>query len=353
MTYARLSKYEESVIKEKSKVKWMEAGNSNTNFFYNSLKERRSRNNILVLNSRENVRLEEDREIGAECVEFYKTLFGIPSNNKGASAVIDGLQFDKLVSLEDSEKLLLPVTRDEVIEDLASIHSSKAHGPDGFKFAFSKALRPSLGMILFSELKSVSFYLWRSIQDNILLAHEIVRNYHKSISSPRCALKIDLHKAFDSVSWGAIVAVMKKFGLPKKLIDWIYICISTAKFSVMINGSPYGYFGAERGLRQGCPLSPYLFVMVMEVFSGLLQQQVSSGNYGLHPKCRATNLTYLCFADDVLVFFKGNVQSAQVLARVMTDFSNFSGLSVNCDKTSLFSSAVNPNDLEVILTCLK
>ncbi|XP_026459478.1 uncharacterized protein LOC113360153 [Papaver somniferum] len=205
---------------------------------------------------------------------------------------------------------------------------------------------------LVSSNQSV-FISGRSIQDNILLAHEIVRNYHKSIGSPRCALKIDLHKAYDSVSWEAIVAVMKKFGFPNQFIDWIYVCISTAKFSVMINGSPYEFFGAARGLRQGCPLSPYLFVMVMEFFSGLLQKQVSSGNYGLHPKCRATKLTHLCFADDVLVVFKGNVQSAQVLSKVVIDFSNFSGLIVNCDKISLFFSAVDLRELDIILICLK
>lgn len=83
-------------------------------------------------------------------------------------------------------------------------------------------------------------------------------------------------------------------------------------------------------------MSPYLFVMVVEILSGLLQQQVISCNYGLHPKCKGTKLTHLCFADDILVFFKGNVKSAQVLSQVIKDFSNFSGLVVNCNKTSLF-----------------
>lgn len=75
----------------------------------------------------------------------------------------------------------------------------------------------------------------------------MVRNYHKSGGIPRRALKIDLQKAYDTVSWEAIAAVMRKFGFPQKFIDCIMVCISSAKFSVMINGSPYGFFGAQRG----------------------------------------------------------------------------------------------------------
>ncbi|XP_026443283.1 uncharacterized protein LOC113343248 [Papaver somniferum] len=114
------------------------------------------------------------------------------------------------------------------------------------------------GLISSSQFAFIS---GRSIQDNILLAHEIVRNYHKSGGSPRCALKIDLQKAYDTVSWDAIAVVMRKFGFPERFFDWV-------------------------------------------------MQQVLAGNYGLHPKCKGTNLTHLCFADDILVFFKGNVKSA-------------------------------------------
>ncbi|XP_026419497.1 uncharacterized protein LOC113315435 [Papaver somniferum] len=90
----------------------------------------------------------------------------------------------------------------------------------------------------------------------------------------------------------------------------------------------------------------------MEVLSILLQQQVMAGNYGLHPKCKGTNLTHLCFVDDILVFFKGNVKSAQVLSKVIKDFSGFSGLDVNYNKTSLFSSSVEAGILEDISSCL-
>lgn len=145
---------------------------------------------------------------------------------------------------------------------------------------------------------------------------------------------------------------MKKFGFPVLFIHWILECISSSKFSVLVNGSPYGFFGAKRGIRQGCPMSPYLFVMVMEVLSALLKKQVNSGSFGLHPKCKLTQLSHLCFADDVLVFFKGNIAAAQVLGKVLLDFSNFSGLVINCKKTSLYSSAMGEDTLKGIITSL-
>lgn len=110
-------------------------------------------------------------------------------------------------------------------------------------------------------------------------------------------------------------------GVPDIFVTWIYTCISTEKFAVLVNGSPYGYFPSSRGLRQGCPLSPYLFVIVMEILSISLKYQVDIGRYELHPKCKVTKLTHLCFADDVLVFFKGSLSAAASLKSAIEDFS--------------------------------
>lgn len=122
-TYAKLARYEESINKEKSKVRWMETGDLNTRFFFNSLKERRSRNNILVVNSRADVKLEDDRLIGKEYVDFFSSLFGGDSDHGEMQEVLNKLHFDRIISPSDAEKLVLPVTRDEIVEALSSIHS--------------------------------------------------------------------------------------------------------------------------------------------------------------------------------------------------------------------------------------
>lgn len=98
---------------------------------------------------------------------------------------------------------------------------------------------------------------------NVLLATELVKDYHKDSISPWCALKIDITKAFDTVRW----EVLKIMGIPEIFIHWIKGCISTTTFSVSLNGELEGFFANSRGLRQGCSLSPLLFVLSINVLS--------------------------------------------------------------------------------------
>lgn len=84
-----------------------------------------------------------------------------------------------------------------------------------------------------------AFISGRTIQDNIMLAHELIRNYHRSNGTARCALKIDLKIAYDTVSWKVVLFVLKKMGFLDFFIGWITQCITTAEFFILINGSPY------------------------------------------------------------------------------------------------------------------
>ncbi|KAL5861832.1 hypothetical protein ACOSQ4_003128 [Xanthoceras sorbifolium] len=115
-----------------------------------------------------------------------------------------------------------------------------------------------------------AFIAGRRISDNILLSQELLKNYHRDGGHPRCALKVDIMKAYDSVRWDFLVAILQILGFPEQMIAWISECISTPHFSISINGELNGFFASGRGLRQGDPMSPYLFVLAMEVFSGLM-----------------------------------------------------------------------------------
>lgn len=114
-----------------------------------------------------------------------------------------------------------------------------------------------------------------------------------------------------------------------------------AQFSFLINGSPKGYVKGKRGIRQGCPISPYLFILVMEILNQILKNKVRDGAYKLHYKCKDPQVTHLCFADDLLAFFHGDASSAQGLMEALALFKRCTGLEVNCNKSMVFYAGVD------------
>lgn len=127
-----------------------------------------------------------------------------------------------------------------------------------------------------------------------------MKNYHKDTISPRAALKIDITKAFDTVRWDFLLNTLKALRFPDIFINWINGCISTAAFSVNVNGELEGFFTSSHGLRQGCSLSPILFVIIINMLTHRLNKAARMGRFGYHPKCREVNLTQLSFGDDLL-----------------------------------------------------
>lgn len=164
---------------------------------------------------------------------------------------------------------------------------------------------------LFISLNQSAFVKDRLLMENVLLALELVKNYHNDSITERCAMKIDVSKAFDSVQWSFLLTVLAALNFPEKFITWIKKCIELASFSVQINGELAGYFNSKRGLRQGCALSPYLFIVCMQVLSKLLDKAAIEKKIGYHPYCKDINLTHISFADDVLVFSDGKKTSIE------------------------------------------
>jgi hypothetical protein len=181
----------------------------------------------------------------------------------------------------------------------------------------------------------------RSIAKNILLAQELVCNYHREQGKPRCTRKVDLLKAYDSLSRDYILHCLYCFGAPPNFIAWIRECITSPSFSLALNGSLVGYFQGRKGLQQGDLISPYLFVLAMEGLS-LLLEEIASNNplFAFHPKCSSIKLTHLCFADDLLIFFAASINSVKAIKGVLDEFELLSGLKANPSKNSLFCGGV-------------
>ncbi|KAG7578003.1 Reverse transcriptase domain [Arabidopsis thaliana x Arabidopsis arenosa] len=215
----------------------------------------------------------------------------------------------------------------------------------------SKILANRLKTLLprFISANQSAFIKDRLLMENLLLATEIIKDYHKDSVSPRCAMKIDISKAFDSVQWSFLLNTLRALHFPETFIHWIKICITTASFSVQVNGELAGYFGSERGLRQGCSLSPYLFVICMNVLSKKIDKAASDKKISLHPNCKQLSLTHLCFADDLMVFVKGDKKSIQGTMAVFDDFATHSGLKISLEKSTIYMAGISETDREVIL----
>lgn len=120
-------------------------------------------------------------------------------------------------------------------------------------------------------------------------------------------------------------------------------CVSTVSYSIFINGKHSIPFAAKRGMRQGDPLSPYLFVLVMEYLSRSLKSLKDKPDFNFHPRCAKLNIIQLGFADDLLLFCRGDVLSAQMVFECFQKFSLASGLMANQGKSSIYFGGVPAN----------
>lgn len=197
------------------------------------------------------------------------------------------------------------------------------------------------------EANQSAFVKERLLLENVLLASELVNGYHRATTSERCAIKFDISKAFYTVKWSFITTVLQAMGLPVQFIHWIKTCISTAAFSVSVNGSLEGFFTSARGIRQGCSLSPYLYVILNNVLSKMLNKAAEEGRFAYQPQCQGVKLTHLSFADDILVFTNGTTASLKGVLQVMESFAGMSGLLINAAKSQMF---VAGQELALILS---
>jgi hypothetical protein len=166
-------------------------------------------------------------------------------------------------------------------------------------------------------------------------------------------MKVDLKKAFDSVNREFIYFILHCIGFPYTWIEWIKECISTPSFSVMVDGSPTGVFKSNRGLRQGDPLSPYLFVIALEFWSIQIDLAVAKGEIQPLKRGMPNQISHLLFADDMLVFCRGHKKSLENLDLLFRKLELNTGLSINKEKSKIFFSkgCKNKRALAEILQC--
>ena len=133
-----------------------------------------------------------------------------------------------------------------------------------------------------------------------------------------CALKLDMTKAYDRVEWEYLRAIMIRLGFHRIWVDMIMRLVTLVFFSILFNGERQECFTPTRGIRQGDPISPYLFLLAAEGLSCLLKSRTQSSNLsGISVSASAPMVSHLLFADDSLLFFKANRESADPVKDVL------------------------------------
>ncbi|KAL5554914.1 hypothetical protein UlMin_037150 [Ulmus minor] len=151
------------------------------------------------------------------------------------------------------------------------------------------------------------------------------------------ALKLDMAKAYDRVEWEFIQKIVHKLGFSDVWTGKIMACISSVSYSFQFNGQRFGHLIPSRGLRQGDPLSPYLFLLCGEGLSSLLHHYEQSGKFhGLRCGIRGPTISHLLFADDSLFFIEAKITACAALKEALTSYEAASGQMVNLSKSAIY-----------------
>ncbi|XP_060200597.1 uncharacterized protein LOC132628856 [Lycium barbarum] len=180
------------------------------------------------------------------------------------------------------------------------------------------------------ENNQTAFVPGRLISDNIILSHELVKGYGRKNISPRCMLKIDMKKAYDSVEWPFLEQILISLNFPDQFVKWIMVCVSTVNYAIVINGKLSQTFPVKKGLRQGDHLSPFLFVLCMEYLNRVLKP-----------------------LDDLLLFCRGDELSIYKVYECFLKFSAASVLIANTSKSSIYFGGVDMITQQTVLDKLQ
>ncbi|XP_020188032.3 uncharacterized protein [Aegilops tauschii subsp. strangulata] len=197
-----------------------------------------------------------------------------------------------------------------------------------FTKVLSLRLAPRLGEMVSSNQSA--FIAGRSVHVNFILVQQTARQLHR-LGLPRALLKLDIARAFDSVSWPFLLQVLEHLGFGPHWREWISILISTASTRVMINGTPGPPIAHHQGLWQGDPVSPMLFTLAIDVLKSLLQHVVTTGTIRRHTEQQAASSVSL-FADDVVIFCHPDPSELSAVSGILDFFGSVSDIRTNFAK---------------------
>nr|GEX92818.1 hypothetical protein [Tanacetum cinerariifolium] len=276
--YKEASIYEEKLFRQKAKITWLREGDKNSAYFHKVLKGWINRNRIMSVCAEDGIRYK-NCEVATQFLKHFEGFMGINP----------------------------PVTKLTV----------DAPGPDGYT---SKLYKKA----------------WNVVKGDFCAAIKEFFLSGKLLGEVNATL-ISLVPKSMTAQKGFIEDILRQFGFPDLMIGWITTCISTLKFTICVNGERFGYFKGGRGLRQGDPISPYIFTMVMEMINLMVKDEIRKEKaFKFHFGCKKLRITHLCFTDDLIMFSHGDRVSVLTLKSALDKFSAISGLHPNLGKCTMF-----------------
>ncbi|EPS64876.1 hypothetical protein M569_09903, partial [Genlisea aurea] len=393
---------EELFWKQISKVHWLAKGDRNTAYFHACASARKDFNHISSITDSDGVRHSAPREIHTAFAVYFSGLFSL-SHPSQESILSSTRAITSRLSEAMRDRLSAPFTSEEIWPALKSMKALSAPGPDGFSPVFfqrywaivheevsesilrllnghqmegdlnhthiiliPKVSRPeavhqfrpiSLCNVLYkiaskmvaNRLKPImdsliteeqsAFLPGRAIADNVLMAFEINHSLRRNQSSIFGSLKLDVSKAYDRLEWSFIREVLESMAFPARFIDLVMLLISSVTYSVLVNGSTAGRFAPTRGIRQGDPLSPYLFILCADTLSAMLKTAASgSPDIGVQIAPGAPRISHLLFADDTIIYVRATLASMCLIKSVLASYEAASGQVINLEKSLLILS---------------
>ena len=197
-----------------------------------------------------------------------------------------------------------------------------------------KRLKPLLPNIIAPD--QTGFVEGSQILDRIVVTQEVIHSL-KTKKQRGMMMKLDLSKAYDRLNWNYLRAILGAYGFDKRWIEWVYSMISTPNFSILVNGTPTSTFNATRGIRQGDPISPFLFIMAVEGLGRNIKKELREKRIkGIKLWGNNLPITHQQFVDDVMLFGEVSVKEVRNFKRVLEIFMEASGMEINNEKSCTF-----------------
>ncbi|GJW21025.1 RNA-directed DNA polymerase, eukaryota, reverse transcriptase zinc-binding domain protein [Tanacetum coccineum] len=378
----QLTDDELKLLHQKAKINWLKEGDKNSAYFHSILRTKKNKSRVEKI-CKENRSRVDGEKVLEKFVNHFQSFLGKSQLVQTLSNMNEFVQAK--LSKEEALAMIAMVTDEDIKATLLDIDSSKPAGLDRYTSCFFKrawscignniclaikeffqngkvpgeingtliALVPKIdtpnkvsdfrliaccnvlykciskiltniikdGLSKVVSLNQSAFIPGRHIEDNILISQELLKGYNRKNGAKRYAMKIDIQKASDIVIWDFQKNSLLLVGFHEVMVNWIMTCISTTSFSICINGEVCGFFKGRRGLRQGDPISPYLFTIVMEVFNMIMIKNiVVAPSFKYHYGCKDLKLTHMCFAVDLMVICNSDKEYLKVVKKSLEEF---------------------------------